>query len=53
MHDGSHLGFGADRWQTVVATHLLIETWRAKGYEFATIPDMMSAVVSCQSSVVS
>jgi peptidoglycan-N-acetylglucosamine deacetylase len=41
MHDGSHLGFGADRWQTVVATHLLIEAWRARGYEFATIPEMM------------
>jgi peptidoglycan/xylan/chitin deacetylase (PgdA/CDA1 family) len=46
MHDGSHLGFGADRWQTVVATHLLIETWRAKGYEFVTIPEMMNPVVS-------
>jgi peptidoglycan-N-acetylglucosamine deacetylase len=48
MHDGSHLGFGADRWQTVVATHLLIEAWRAKGYEFVTIPEMMSKVFSQQ-----
>jgi peptidoglycan/xylan/chitin deacetylase (PgdA/CDA1 family) len=53
MHDGSHLGFGADRWQTVVATHLLIEEWRSKGYEFVTIPEMMGAVVSRQPSVVS
>ena len=54
MHDGSHLGFGADRWQTVVATHLLIEGWRAKGYEFATIPEMMGAgsVVGHRPSVV-
>jgi len=48
MHDGSHLGFGADRWQTVVATHLLIEEWRAKGYEFVTIPEMMGGVFSQQ-----
>jgi len=52
MHDGSHLGFGADRWQTVVATHLLIETWRSKGYEFVTIPEMVEAVVSQQPDVV-
>jgi peptidoglycan/xylan/chitin deacetylase (PgdA/CDA1 family) len=52
MHDGSHLGFGADRWQTVVATHLLIEAWRAKGREFVTIPEMMeSSDVSRQSPV--
>jgi peptidoglycan-N-acetylglucosamine deacetylase len=48
MHDGSHLGFGADRWQTVVATHLLIEAWRSKGYEFVTIPEMMGGVSSQQ-----
>jgi len=46
MHDGSHLRFGADRWQTVVATHLLIEGWRAKGYELVTIPEMMGSSVA-------
>jgi peptidoglycan-N-acetylglucosamine deacetylase len=46
MHDGSHVAMGADRWQTVIATHLLIESWREKGYEFLTIPEMMEEVVS-------
>jgi peptidoglycan/xylan/chitin deacetylase (PgdA/CDA1 family) len=41
MHDGSHLAFGVDRWQTVMATHLLIEAWRKKGFEFVTVPEMM------------
>jgi len=50
MHDGSHLGFGADRWQTVVATHLLIEGWRAKGYEFVTVPEMMGSSVASRQS---
>jgi len=52
LHDGSHLGFGADRWQTVVATHLLIEGWRAKGYEFVTIPEMMEGSVAGRQSPV-
>jgi len=45
MHDGSHIEFGADRWQTVIATHLLIEAWRNQGYEFVTVPEMMESVV--------
>lgn len=53
MHDGDHENFGADRWQTIVATHLLIESWREKGYEFVTVPEMMSPVVSHQSPVIS
>ena len=54
MHDGSHVAMGADRWQTVMATHLLIERWKAEGYEFVTVPEMMAgaAVVGRQSSVV-
>jgi len=52
MHDGDHENFGADRWQTVVATHLLIEAWREKGYEFVTVPEMMAGtVVDPRSSV--
>ena len=41
LHDGSHLGAGADRWQTVIATHLLIAAWRDKGYDLVTVPEMM------------
>ena len=52
MHDGSHIAPGADRWQTVVATHLLIEHWRAKDYQFVTVPEMMGAIASRPSSVV-
>jgi len=52
MHDGDHEKFGADRWQTVVATHLLIEAWREKGYEFVTVPEMMGAVCSRESPVI-
>ena len=51
MHDGSHVAMGADRWQTVIATHLLIEQWREKKYEFVTIPKMMESVVSHQPPV--
>jgi hypothetical protein len=43
LHDGNHVAPGADRWQTVVATHLLIESWREKGYDFVTVPEMMGA----------
>jgi len=41
LHDGDHQSFGADRWQTVMATHLLIEAGRERGYEFVTVPEMM------------
>jgi peptidoglycan/xylan/chitin deacetylase (PgdA/CDA1 family) len=55
MHDGSHIAMGADRWQTVIATHLLIERGKTDGYEFVTVPEMMAgaSVVSPHSSVVS
>lgn len=53
MHDGSHLAPGADRWQTVIATHLLIEAWQEKGYDFVTVPQMMgSSTVVHQPSIV-
>ena len=40
--------------ETVMATHLLIERWKAEGYEFVTVPEMMAgdAVVGRPSSVV-
>ena len=52
MHDGSHDNFGADRAQTVLATEMLLERYQAQGYEFVTVPEMMGAAVSRQSSVV-
>ncbi|MGH9503275.1 MAG: polysaccharide deacetylase family protein [Terriglobales bacterium] len=41
LHDGGHLQFGADRAFTVTATDRLISRYRAEGYEFVTIPEMM------------
>jgi peptidoglycan-N-acetylglucosamine deacetylase len=41
LHDGGHKQMGADRSQTVIATHHLITRYKAEGYEFATIPQMI------------
>jgi peptidoglycan-N-acetylglucosamine deacetylase len=41
LHDGGHREFGADRSRTVTATDRLITRYRAEGYEFVTIPEMM------------
>lgn len=41
LHDGSHAEFGADRSQTVLATDRLIARYKAEGYEFVTVPEMM------------
>jgi peptidoglycan-N-acetylglucosamine deacetylase len=41
LHDGGHLHMGADRSQTVLATDRLIARFKAEGYEFVTIPQMM------------
>ena len=41
LHDGGHLQMGADRSRTVTATDRLIGRYKAKGYEFLTIPEMM------------
>jgi len=41
LHDGSHLTFGADRSQTVIATDTLIARCKADGREFVTIPEMI------------
>jgi peptidoglycan/xylan/chitin deacetylase (PgdA/CDA1 family) len=47
LHDGGHRDFGADRSYTVTATDRLISRYRAEGYEFVTVPEMMGkAVVS-------
>lgn len=42
LHDGGHRGMGADRSQTILATERLLARYRPEGYEFATIPEMMS-----------
>lgn len=41
LHDGGHKQFGADRSQTIVATDHLIARYKAEGYNFATISEMM------------
>lgn len=41
LHDGGHKQMGADRSQTVIATDHLIARYKAEGFEFATIPQMM------------
>jgi peptidoglycan/xylan/chitin deacetylase (PgdA/CDA1 family) len=52
LHDGGHAAFGADRSQTGIATDRLIDRYKAEGYEFVTIPDMMGKpVVSSQPAV--
>jgi len=42
LHDGGHLALGADRSQTVIATDRLIARYKAEGYEFVTVPEMMA-----------
>ncbi len=46
LHDGGHRHMGADRSQTVLATDRLITRYKSQGYEFVTIPRMMSARMS-------
>jgi peptidoglycan/xylan/chitin deacetylase (PgdA/CDA1 family) len=41
LHDGGHRQMDADRSQTVLATDRLIARYKADGYEFVTIPEMM------------
>jgi peptidoglycan/xylan/chitin deacetylase (PgdA/CDA1 family) len=40
LHDGGHLGFGADRGFTVEATQKLLEKYAAQGKSFVSIPDL-------------
>src|SRR5438132_1988539 len=42
LHDGGHRAFGADRAQTVIATDRLLSRHKSEGYEFVTIPEMVS-----------
>lgn len=42
LHDGGHKHMGTNRSQSVLATNALIERYKSEGYEFVTIPQMMS-----------
>ena len=41
LHDGGHRAFGTDRSYTVAATDRLISRYKAEGYEFVTIADLL------------
>jgi peptidoglycan/xylan/chitin deacetylase (PgdA/CDA1 family) len=43
LHDGSHHGLGADRSKTVAAVEQLIARTKARGFQFATVPEMIDA----------
>jgi peptidoglycan-N-acetylglucosamine deacetylase len=43
LHDGSHLGMGGDRSQTVMATDTILASEKVRGYQFVTIPEMLEA----------
>lgn len=42
LHDGGHKAMGADRSQTVQSTDHLIARYKAEGYEFKTISQMLA-----------
>ncbi len=44
LHDGGHKQMGADRSQTVLATERLLTRYKAEGYEFVTVSEMMQKV---------
>jgi peptidoglycan/xylan/chitin deacetylase (PgdA/CDA1 family) len=41
LHDGSHLGFGADRKYTVEATRTILEKYSADGKKFVAVDQLM------------
>ena len=41
LHDGGHVEMGVDRAHTVAATDRLITKYKAEGYEFVTVPEML------------
>jgi peptidoglycan-N-acetylglucosamine deacetylase len=43
LHDGGHAQFGADRSATIAAVDRLLARYKAEGYEFVTIPAMLSS----------
>jgi peptidoglycan-N-acetylglucosamine deacetylase len=42
LHDGGHVQMGVDRAHSVTATDRMITKYKAEGYEFVTIPEMMA-----------
>ncbi len=42
LHDGDETRHGADRSQTVAALPVIIDTLRAEGYRFVTLPEMLN-----------
>lgn len=42
LHDGGHTQLAADRSQTVLATDHLLSRYKNEGFEFVTIPEMIS-----------
>ena len=42
LHDGGHKAMGADRSATIAATESIIIRYKNEGYQFVTIPEMMS-----------
>lgn len=46
LHDGWHLGLGADRAKTVQAVDGIVGRYKSEGYEFTTIPQMMNVGIS-------
>src|SRR5215831_19308336 len=43
LHDGGHLGFGADRSHTVAATRVLLEKYSAEGKKFVSVQELTGA----------
>ncbi len=43
LHDGSHVKMGANRTPTLEATARLLRRYKATGYRFVTVPEMMRA----------
>jgi peptidoglycan/xylan/chitin deacetylase (PgdA/CDA1 family) len=41
LHDGGHKQMGANRSQTVIATDRLLTRYKAEGYEFLTVSEML------------
>ena len=46
LHDGGHKQMGADRSQTVLASDHLLARYKAEGYEFPTVPNMMGTTTT-------
>jgi peptidoglycan/xylan/chitin deacetylase (PgdA/CDA1 family) len=43
LHDGSHAAFGVDRSMTIVAVDNVLARYRDQGFQFVTVPEMMSS----------